>query len=115
MSWYLPLGRLRLIEIGRAFEFSSAIANSIGFLIWGGRGIKEGAPRASWSARAPIILARSKRVNCGGPIVMFLISASFFEVFEDTDAFLAFELAFDKDLADKCYPGGFLLEKIKGK
>src|SRR5579862_4255112 len=36
--------------------------------------MKGGAPRASWSDLAPIILARSKRVSWGGPIKIRKVS-----------------------------------------
>jgi len=71
MSWYSPLGRVLLIDMGRAPDSSSILASSIVSFTpaptadWGTRG---GAPRESWRARAPIILARSKRVSRGGPM-----------------------------------------------
>lgn len=59
------------MEMGSARDSNSAIPRLIGSLIPGLTGMKGGAPRASWSALAPIILALSKRVSFGGPIRIF--------------------------------------------
>ena len=68
ISWYNPLGSILRIEIGKTFEFSSATATDIVSLNLFEESTKVGAPRESCSDLAPIILARSKRVNVGGPI-----------------------------------------------
>lgn len=51
--------------------------------------MKGGAPNASWRERAPIILARSKRVSFGGPIVTSKVS-----LFSCSTVFIFFRLTF---------------------
>ena len=60
------------MEIGKTFEFSSATAIEIVSLNLIDESIKVGAPRESCNDLAPIILARSNRVNVGGPIKTWL-------------------------------------------
>jgi hypothetical protein len=72
MSWYNPLGKTLLMEIGKTFEFSSATAMEIVLLYLFDESIKIGAPRESCNDLAPIILARSNRVYVGGPIKSWL-------------------------------------------
>ncbi len=45
MSSYSPVGKILLIEIGRAFASSSALAIEMGSLKFSDKGINGGAPR----------------------------------------------------------------------
>src|ERR671922_598268 len=67
MSWYVPFGSMRLIDIGSAFSSTSATASAIELLASSGTLISGGAPSDSCSERAPVILARSNLVSQGGP------------------------------------------------
>ena len=68
ISWYTPLGRTRLIEIGSALESNSTVASEIESLISCGTLINAGAPKESCKDLAPVILAFSNRVMRAGPI-----------------------------------------------
>jgi hypothetical protein len=68
ISWYVPSGSLRLMEIGKIPDSSSWIAISTGSINLACNSISIGAPIEICNARAPTILALSKRVNFGGPI-----------------------------------------------
>ena len=68
MSCECPLGRERLIDIGRASLASSIMAKAIESLMLSSIGTKAGAPIASWSDLAPTILAFSNLVSFCGPI-----------------------------------------------
>jgi hypothetical protein len=56
------------MEIGRTFKSNSATAIDIVSLNFFDESIKIGAPSDSCNDLEPIILARSNRVNVGGPI-----------------------------------------------
>ncbi len=56
------------MEIGRTFKLSSATAIEIVSLNFFEESTNVGAPRDNCNDLAPIILARSNRVNVGGPI-----------------------------------------------
>jgi len=68
ISWYKPLGRTRLIEIGSALASNSAVASEIESLTSCGTLINAGAPKESCNDLAPVILALSNRVMRTGPI-----------------------------------------------
>ncbi len=88
------------MEMGRAFAWSSAIAKVIGSFISGSSGIKGGAPKDSCKERELTILARSNRVNCGIPIVTFLVSG-FFVTFLEVVAVFALDLLDNKSQISK--------------
>ena len=97
------------MEMGRAFAWSSAIAKVIGSFISGSSGIKGGAPKDSCKERELTILARSNRVNCGIPIVTFLVSgffvtflvSGFFVTFLEVVAVFALDLLDNKSQISK--------------
>lgn len=72
MSWYLPLGRMRLIEIGNALCSISATARPIELFASTGTLIIGGAPRDNCNDRDPVILALSNLVSQGGPMSTLL-------------------------------------------
>ena len=92
----MPLGSVRLIEIGSAPASSSIRARLMGSEMSAGIGTRGGAPKESWRALAPTIRARSNRVSLGGPIVtsaevtlfvgwaLFLPTLFFLTVLEDS-------------------------------
>ena len=63
-----PLGSARLMDTGSASSSSSVVAISIGPLYAPSSGMNGGAPIATCSDLAPMILAFSNRVSLGGPI-----------------------------------------------
>ncbi len=70
MSWKVPSGRVRRMVMGKIPESNSHSAMSIG-LVFSSASTRIGAPIEICSARAPTILAFSKRVIFGGPTVIF--------------------------------------------
>ena len=68
MSCEWPLGRERLIEMGRASLASSIIARAMESRTLSSIGTNGGAPIASCSDLAPTILAFSNRVSFDGPM-----------------------------------------------
>jgi hypothetical protein len=68
MSWERPFGSERLMDIGSASPASSIIANAIESRIVSSIGTKAGAPMASCSDLAPMILAFSNLVSLAGPM-----------------------------------------------
>jgi hypothetical protein len=74
ISSYCPSGSVLRMLMGRTFAASSATAMSMGLWMLGDTRMNGGAPSASWSDLAPMILALSKRVSCGGPIKIRKVS-----------------------------------------
>ena len=77
MSWYVPSGSVLLIVMGSMLIDSSFRAMSMGLEIPSERSTSIGAPMEIWRALAPTILAFSKRVIFGGPIVTLPFSDVF--------------------------------------
>lgn len=85
------------MDIGRALESSSFEARAMGSFSAGLAGINGGAPKDSWRALAPMILALSNLVNLGGPIstlktslgsALAFAALAFFSVVVRVDRFL---------------------------
>jgi len=95
MSCECPLGSERLIDIGSASLASSIIARAIESLMLSSIGTKDGAPMASWSDLAPIILAFSNLVSLSGPMTISKPSSA---------ARFAFRLSLEAAIATKKNP-----------